>query len=177
MASTYTLIASNVLSGSAASVTFSSIPSTYMDLVLICSARTDSASAYRAMKLNFNNDTSALYSETFLYYTNGNPLATSRGSSGTTLGNGGGIFVNSAANSASTFGYTQFYIPKYAGNTYKPVSTFTTNESTSVAQIQNGIEAGLYRSTTAINRIDIAPLNVNNFVTSSSFYLYGIKSS
>ena len=40
---TYTLISSNVLSSSAASVTFSSIASTYTDLVLRVSARDDRA--------------------------------------------------------------------------------------------------------------------------------------
>jgi hypothetical protein len=38
MANTYTLIASNTLGASAASVTFSAIPSTYTDLVVRYSA-------------------------------------------------------------------------------------------------------------------------------------------
>ena len=38
-ANTYTLISSNVLASSAATVTFSSIPATYTDLVLRVSAR------------------------------------------------------------------------------------------------------------------------------------------
>ena len=149
----------------------------YKDLVLVTSARTDSASAYRAMKLNFNNDATDFYSETFLYYTNGNPLATARGASNTTLGGAGGIFTNSNANSADTFNYAQFYIANSSGSTYKIITTYSTSQSTTIGQLQTGIEAGLYGKTPAINRIDIAPLNVNNWVTNSSFYLYGIADS
>jgi hypothetical protein len=176
MASTYTLISSSVLASPAASVTFSSIP-VYKDLVLVTSARTDSATAYRAMKLNFNNDATDFYSETFLYYTNGNPLAAARGASNTTLGGAGGIFTNSNANSADTFNYAQFYIANSSGSTYKIITTYSTSQSTTIGQLQTGIEAGLYGKTPAINRIDIAPLNVNNWVTNSSFYLYGIADS
>ena len=44
MPSTYTLISSNVLASSAASVTFSAIPSTYTDLVVRASIRSDATS-------------------------------------------------------------------------------------------------------------------------------------
>ena len=59
MATTYNLISSNVLSSSAASVTFSSIPAIYTDLVLRCSTRGTG------------------FSNTVLYYFNGNSSNTS----------------------------------------------------------------------------------------------------
>lgn len=67
MANTYTLISSNTLTSSAASVTFSSIPATYTDLVLRISSRTDAAGATATVAAQFNGDTtSANYSETNL---------------------------------------------------------------------------------------------------------------
>ena len=59
-ANTYTLISSNVLGSSAASVTFSSIPATYTDLVLRVSARTD---ADDTSLITFNGTTTG-YSKT-----------------------------------------------------------------------------------------------------------------
>ncbi len=54
---------------SAASVTFSAIPSTYTDLVVRVSARNaGTANAYPSiMRVRLNSDTSSLYSSTYLY--------------------------------------------------------------------------------------------------------------
>ena len=62
MANTYTLISSNTLTSSAASVTFSSIPATYTDLVLRISARSDRVSTTDRLRLTFNSDTATNYS-------------------------------------------------------------------------------------------------------------------
>ena len=56
MATTYTLITSQTLASSAASVTFSSIPSTYTDLVLRVSARTDNAAVSDGFYVGLNKD-------------------------------------------------------------------------------------------------------------------------
>jgi hypothetical protein len=58
MATTYVLIASNVLASAAASTTFSSIPQTYTDLVINYSAR----GANLAFQIRLNGDTSTNYS-------------------------------------------------------------------------------------------------------------------
>ena len=52
MANTYTLISSNVLSSSAASVTFSAIPATYTDLVVKTSVRETNNSGVMLCKIN-----------------------------------------------------------------------------------------------------------------------------
>ena len=62
MPATYTLIASNTLSSSAASVTFSAIPATYTDLVLRWSSRTDNASVVDVVLLEFNASGGTAYS-------------------------------------------------------------------------------------------------------------------
>ncbi len=61
---TYTLINSNVLSSTAATVTFSSIPATYTDLVVRFSVRATDASDWMIVILN--NITTTTYSETWL---------------------------------------------------------------------------------------------------------------
>jgi len=54
MANTYTLINSNVLASSAASVTFSAIPATFTDLVIRASIRTDRAAVEDWLYIKFN---------------------------------------------------------------------------------------------------------------------------
>jgi len=166
---TYTLISSNVLSSSAASVTFSSIAATYTDLILRCSTRTDAAATQSAIKIFFNNssgDTSATYME-------GNGATVISGfPSAPVL-----VFRASAATgTASTFGNAEIYIPSYTNTTAKkPFSSFGVQENnTTTAYID--VVAGLNNTNSAISQIDIDG-NGNNFVSGSSFYLYGISNA
>ena len=174
MASTYTLISSNTLSSSAASVTFSSIPSTYTDLVLRVSARSDNGgSSYDYCNLVFNSDTAANYSETWIRG-NGSTAASSRSTGDIALF---GIFAadgNTAT--ANTFGNTEFYIPNYTSTANRPVGQFGVTETNATAALM-AAQAALYRGTSAISRIDIQPYAGTNWLTGSSFYLYGIKNS
>ena len=64
MASTYTPIATTTLGSNQSTVTFSSIPSTYTDLVLVCNATVSSANG--TWYLEFNSDTGTNYSATVL---------------------------------------------------------------------------------------------------------------
>ena len=56
--STYDLIASNVLTSSASNIEFTSIPSTYRDLVIVMTVTADSASFGR---MRFNNNSGSNY--------------------------------------------------------------------------------------------------------------------
>ena len=170
MPSTYTLISSNVLTSSAASVTFSAIPSTYTDLVLRMSARTNKAAVWEQVQLRING-TTANKSARWL------------------VGNGGSAssvaytnFIGSipAANAtANTFGSTEIYIPAYLSSTNKPLSTFNVAENNSSTAGDTEIDAiaGLWSDTTSISSLEINTGSANSFISGSSFYLYGIKNS
>jgi hypothetical protein len=80
--STYTPIATQTLGSAAASVTFSSIPQGYTDLILVINYAT-SASTGNAL-LRFNSDTGSNYSETALIG-NGTTATSDRESSVTTI--------------------------------------------------------------------------------------------
>lgn len=172
MPSTYTLISSNVLSSDTASVTFSAIPSTYTDLVLRCSYRgTNVAANALQARVTFNSTTSG-YSFTELYGT-GAAAASNRGSS---LAN---IELDQAADSAgnttSTFTSVELYIPNYTVSINKPMSSFSAPEQNGTTAYMSA-RAGLWSNTAAITSVTLTA-NVNNFVSGSSFYLYGIKNS
>ena len=61
---TYTPIASTTLGSAAASYTFSSIPNTYTDLVLIASMADSNSGADQRMLVQVNGDTGTKYSTT-----------------------------------------------------------------------------------------------------------------
>jgi hypothetical protein len=173
MANTYTLISSNTLGSAAASVTFSSIPGTYDDLAIRLSARTDIASTSEGIRLQFNGDTATNYSAISL---------TGNGSTPTVFGfssQTSASFVrslNGDSATANTFGSWEAYIAQYANSSTNPISTFGAGE-TNAAGIFMGIGAGLYRNGSGISSITILNSNSVNFMSGSSFYLYGISNS
>jgi hypothetical protein len=167
MATTCKLIAKNVLGSSASTVTFSSIPSTYTDLLLVASARTGyTSSHYQGIYVRPNGATTNLSSRV-LY---------GAGSSAGSLNYGSDllIFTSTADATASTFASCEIYIPNYAGSTNKSVSASWGVETNSSTANILGATAGLWASTSAITSIDLVPLYSASFVADSSFFLYGI---
>lgn len=170
-ANTYTLISSNVLSSSAASVTFSSIPATYTDLDLRISARMSVAGPDNVnVKINsFTN------SHSVTDITGNNSVA---GSSRTT--GASSFFLNNilpgTESTADTFCSAGCYFSSYAGSANKTISHFGASESNSASIPYITATAGLLSQTAAITSLTITPAG-GNFVTGSSFYLYGIKNS
>ena len=172
MPATYTLINSNVLSSSAASVTFSSIPATYTDLVLRWSARLDNNSVDEKFTLNTTGGTS--HSETIIKWNaaHGTPVASGRA---TGLG-----YVETMADASTwtsnTFSSSEAYIPNYANTSYnKPFGVVSMTEF-NATDTWNTLVAGLLNSTSAITQLTIAPSS-GNYVSGSSFYLYGISNA
>jgi len=173
MPNTYTLISSNVLSSSAASVTFSAIPSTFTDLVVRISARGDVAAASDSIRFSFNGLSSNIISYIRLQ---GNGSVGASGSG--TATSAGWLFygANGSTATASSFASAELYIPSYTSTANKQLSSFATQE-TNAAAANMATVASLVQLTSAITSIDITPSSSTNFVSGSSFYLYGIKNS
>jgi hypothetical protein len=172
MANTYTLIESQVLGSSAASVTFSAIPATYTDLVLRLSVRYDGSLVYGSTEIKFNSDTASNYSRTTLRG-DGSSAVSERGSSNSIL-----IFPRSITGdtaTANTFSNTEIYIPSYTASQNKPIAGFGVGENNATAA-NVAVNAGLWRNVASITSIFIQS-NGTNFLSDSSFYLYGIKNS
>lgn len=171
MPNTYTLISSNVLTSSAASVTFSSIPSTYTDLVLRVSARSNESATTTTMKVTLNSDTGGNYSVTELRG-NGSTAASARDTAVPYLNQ---YLINADTSTANTFGSLELYLPSYTATQKKPVGVFFVRENnTTAADIY--ATANLWQGTAAVTSIQLNA-NGNNFVSGSSFYLYGISKS
>lgn len=175
MANTYTLIQAQTLASSAATVTFSSIPATYTDLVLRCSTRDTVAGAGNgSLALTFNGIATNYHS--IFIRGNGSAAASSSGGGGVTtyIDAANGITADSAGNTASTFANTEIYVPSYLVSQNKPVSTFSVSENNSATAFL-GAAAGIWANNAAITSLIMAATTA--FDIGSSFYLYGIKNS
>ena len=158
---TYTPIATTTLGSAQASVTFSSIPSTYTDLILILKTGEDTTSDGNTF-VQFNSDTSTNYSMTQLFG-DGSSASSARNTSQVKTG----IYTNYGAG-ANTYGTGIAHIMNYANTTtYKTMISRGNNETGTIARIH------LWRSTSAINSIYMF-LNSGNFKAGSMFTLYGI---
>lgn len=161
--STYTPIATTTLGSAAASYTFSSIPSTYTDLVLIANISSSSASAGVNGSIRLNGDTGSNYSETAL--------------------EGDGSTASSFRNSSQTSipymmvygtdpGTQILHFQNYSNSTtYK---TVLARENFASGYLRAVV--GLWRSTSAINSIELIAGSVN-FASGSTFTLYGITAA
>ena len=157
---TYDLIASNVLSSSASSVTFSSIPATYRDLILVDSL-TPTGSGIASL-ITFNSDSGANYS--FVYMLGD-------GSSTGSAQNTGQTFLASCYSSATVRGVGIMNIMDYsATDKHKTVITKRKSPDTFVIAY-----AQRWANTAAINSITITA-NTGSFASGSTFYLFGIVS-
>lgn len=161
MPSTFTPIVSTTVSSATTTVSFTSIPQTYTDLFILLNIA-DSASGY--VLVRYNNDSTTLYSRTGMYGDGSNPQAfrqTGQTShfvaSGATVLQGQKIQINNYSNT----------------NTFKS-SVFHENRTDSTV----GLTVGLYRSTSAISRIDfISPTGATTIAANSVITLYGIKAA
>jgi hypothetical protein len=176
MANTYIPIASNVLSSSAASVTFSAIPSTYTDLVVRTTVRTDTAGTFQDMEMIWNGiETTDYYSQTWV---NGDGTATSNLKVRSNESKWQYANIPGTSVTSNTFTTQEIYIPNYTGTAIKPASVFTVteNNTTSSGFWQTRANALLGNFTSAITSITFK-LPSGNYVSGSSFYLYGIKNT
>jgi hypothetical protein len=174
MANTYSLIASNTVGAtSVASVTFSSIPSTYTDLVIKLSTRGDRVSTNAEFFVKFN--TSSANFTYKLLQGNGTTAAASSGGSQGLAG-----VSDAASNTASTFANSEMYIPNYASANYKSFSIDSVMENNTAGTTPPGyayLIAGLWSNSAAISTIELYPESSTNWVQYSNFYLYGIIKS
>jgi hypothetical protein len=166
MPNTYTLIASNTLSSSTASVTFSSIPGTYTDLLVKLSLRSDRTADTESVNMTVNGSSTSM---TWLYLLGNNGTASSSTAQR--------FYTDSDYNTASTFGSSEVYIPNYASANYKSFSVDTVSENNATSGAQTELLAQLWSNTAAITSITFAPQFGSNWKQYSTFYLYGIKNS
>lgn len=168
MAKSLELISSQSLGGTTSSVTFSSIPSTYTDLMILLSTKTTSVSYYGWVNYYFNGsnaNTNTLYMENASSGSGGNLYA-------------GSLVGNSGSGVANIFGNASIYIPNYTNSSYyKSSSVDAVGENNGTSADRNLI-VNLSSNTAAVSSITFqGAAGATNFLAYSTFYLYGIHNS
>jgi len=167
------LIGKQVLGGTSATITFSSIPQSFNHLKIIILGRSDKAvTAAVNLSIVFNSDSGANYAQSSFYAVNNVTVGT--GSNPTT--NYVLISAFPAATSTASYpGMAEVLIPCYAATTfYKVVNSAVTYNSSSAGSNYLTMNSSTWRNTAAITTIAITDSTGGNFITGSSFYLYGI---
>lgn len=153
---TYALIESQTLGSATATVTFSNIPGTYTDLILVANY---AKSAGARLNMNYNGDTGSNYSYTRM--------------------NGNG--TNASSDRISNFGIIDAgYTDTTRSNSIIQIldySNTTTNKTTLIRANSTfdgmGAFVALWRNTAAITSITLG--GSNNLTQGSTFRLYGIQ--
>ena len=160
---TYTPIATTTLGSAANTYTFSSIPNTYTDLILVSNAQR-SGNSGQPIRYQLNSDTGNNYSQTNLY-----SYSTTGASDRTTNVN----YIETYGLPTSSNWATE--IVQF--NNYNNTSTYKTALVRGANAVQQTITTvGLWRSTAAISSITVYVLT-DNFSGGSQFTLYGIKAA
>lgn len=176
MASTYEPIQTTTLGSAAASYTFSSIPSTYTDLVIIFSGQQDSVYSGRNLNIRFNGDSGTNYSSVQI------------------LAEGTGAYTGADANQTGCYGPLINSTGTTSGpsvaimniQNYKNTSTYKTmiNYGGSASTYSSGTNVGVWvgtnvstwRNTAAITSVTVLSSN-GNLTSGSTLTLYGIAAA
>jgi hypothetical protein len=170
MPSTYTPIASSVLTTTAASVVFSSVPQTYTDLVVVVDS-TFTGTSGRYISLQYNNDSAGNYS---MIYAGGSGSGTLTANFANDLSARIGNGSNNNARStviANVMNYTNT-------TTYKiSFGRAATNEyAIAYCALWRGSTGSAFQAITSVT-VTCDGASGNVFAAGSIFSLYGIKAA
>lgn len=160
---TYTPIATYTASSSIGSYTFSSIPSTYTDIVAVLAPIAGGGAA--DIYMTFNGDTSGIYSSIIL-------SGTGSAASGTKYSSQSSIIIDFYGSAISSEQSNRVLnINNYANTNVYKTAIIRANRAGS------GTDAivGMWRSTAAINSITFTLSS--SFASGSTFTLYGIAAA
>lgn len=165
-----TLISRTTLTGTAASVTFSSIPQTYQTLKLVVSARSSDATSSMGARINTDAGNNYSYRRA---YGNGSSAVSGNGSSQSTLYVGD---YNGNGETSNTFASVAIDIPNYFASSQKAMSVDWVTENNATLAYA-GIAASLWSNTSGVSSLSLTQFGgaAANFIAGSTFSLYGLS--
>lgn len=164
MPTTYEPIATTTLGSNAASITLSSIPSTFTDLKLIfVGGNNDTPWMY----LRFNNSTSDIYSATRIY-ADGSTISTGRETGSTSMQIGYPF-------NSTTPSFVELDVFSYTGSTNKTVLSAMSNNLNGSGNVWRSV--GLSRNTASVTSITLYAPGASLFYAGATVSLYGIKNA
>lgn len=174
---TYALIASYTAPSSQTAYTFTSIPGTYTDLVVVASLRADTVT-FNNMNyplITYNGDTGANYSlnQIFERYYGSQQTLSDKVSNANNM-NLGPVATTSFGSGIFSAYFLQ--VQDYSNTTTYKTCLNRISTGGNLTDMQ-GVTAsvGLWRNTNAITSLTITASSSGNFVAGSTFRLYGIQ--
>lgn len=161
---TYSTIATTTLGSSTADYTFTSIPTTYTDLVLVINGNSSVNNDVFIQVGNGSVDTGSNYSYTFIYG-DGSSALSARSSSSSNMATGG-IFASGSNGTV----IAQF-------QNYSNTTTFKTMLSRANSGSFVQARVNLWSSTSVINTVKIFGQSGMTFNSGTTFTLYGISAA
>ena len=166
MPDTYEPISATTLVSATNTVTLSSIPQTYTDLVLVVGSVRDSTGGSSVVAVRYNGDTGANYSCTYMGASGAGGVYSGRRSSDTGMWLGG-MYTNRGIFKINIFNYS---------NTTTNKSFLSRQDFYGTAYESVGAYVGLWRSNSAITSITVYSIDITpNFDVGTTFTLYGIR--
>lgn len=168
------LISTNTLSSNLSSITLSSLPQTYDDLLITVSSRSTYGNVDDMVMGYFNSSTSGYSGKRFWSYGTGASTDTLSSLSGTGAGTRLPVGpITGAVARTSSFGTFNFYITNYATSMIKTTSSEGAAEANS-SNVATGIYCGLWNSTAPITSVTLDNYFYGLFVAGSVVSVYGI---
>lgn len=162
-ASTYVALATTTLSSAVNSITISSIPTTYTDLVVVLNGTSSNPTGVSFQVGNGTVDTGSNYSYTELYGT-GSATSGARAANQTS-GSTGSFYTTQSLNVANFMNYSNT-------STGKNIVTRGSNAGNQIDSLANW-----WRSTSAINIIKFMVNGGYTFSVGTTLTIYGIKAA
>jgi hypothetical protein len=157
---TMTALATTTLGSATNTITFSSIPQTFTDLVIKASLRGSTTTTTFAVQVNGSTITSVMR----LYGTGSSAASDSFNEH----------YINPSDFTVNTFGNTEIYFPNYTDSLLKSFTVTSVSENNATQSYLNfGSNTGASDPITSISLIRTN----GNFVQYSTAYLYGISNA
>ena len=160
---TYEPIQTTTLSSAIDSVTFSAIPNTYTDLVIVANSKNVTSNA-NYLGFRYNSDTGSNYGYIYLYGNGTNPAASGVGTNQSFGRYGNGTTANFEVSFLNIFNYANTNVFKTSISQSNSVANYSISYTST------------WRSTAAITSVQLFT-DAGNWAVGSVFTLYGIKAA
>jgi len=154
------------LTSSQSSITFSSIPQDYDDLIIVMSNRNNASVPARNLYISINSST-ANFSTLSFYGRNGSVASDTQNR----------VIMrdpSTAGTTANTFSNTQVYLSNYTSSNDKSISVDGVGENNGANDAWQQITSLIWSNTSAITSISFDYDGNGSFLTGSTMSLYGV---
>jgi len=158
---TYTLIDSTTLTVATTTVTFSSIPQTYRDLVLVCGNVSSNSAGGSTLRFSLNNDNNANYDAVWMY---GDGTTTDSDSDSSNFYIRFSVTGGDIADNANAL--LIINLMDYSQTDKHTTALVSRNDQNKVLRL-----AGRWKNTAAVTQIDVKA----GIAAGATFHLYGIE--